>query len=278
MKIFTSELYTLRKLPSVLITFTLAVVMAVVGASLHWSLPYLLKLDPPERGAGPAAEQVDALLAASDPALKSFQTAGLDITGSGQSSGISVFIIAVVALVIAAAIVSFSSGAVVWKTVASGNRISWALGALAAVAVVVLATCVIVCAALAVTASIAMAMHSVSVEVSAGDVAIVWLRGILSVLLLAVTIFGCVLTLRKQGLVLGVVIGVVVAGVILGTIGSMAGWNELTYSWLPTNAVTVAGGQGLMSTLNPWVGIGILAAWAAVSLGIGLRNFKCANL
>lgn len=273
-----SELYTLRHLPNVLVVSILAVLMAGVGATLQWSLPFLLKIDPPQAGDGPAGQQVQALIDASDPSLAGFQMAALDITGSGQSSGISIFVIAIVALAITAASYAFSSGAVVWKVVGTGSRVKWALSLTSAVLCSVLLVCVGACIFNALIALVAAPMNNASLVAPAADVAIMWLRGSLAVALLALAITGVVLAVRKVGPAIGIVVAVVMAGVIFGTVGAMAGWDPYVYCWLPTSAVTIAGGQGLTQTLNPWVGIGALAAWATLSMGLGLARFTRANL
>lgn len=273
-----SELFTLRHLPNMRVVSILAVLMAGVGGALQWSLPFLLKIDPPQAGDGPAGQQVQALIDASDPSQYSFQMAALDITGSGQSSGISIFVIAIVALTITAASYAFSSGAVVWKVVGTGSRVKWALSLTAAVLSAVVLVCLGGCILNSLVALVAAPMNDVSIIAPAADVAIMWLRGSLAVALLALAITGVVLAVRKVGPAIGIVVAVVMAGVIFGTVGAMAGWDPVVYSWLPTSAVTTAGGQGLTQTLNPWVGIGALAAWAALSISLGLARFTRANL
>ncbi|AKK02496.1 hypothetical protein [Corynebacterium epidermidicanis] len=273
-----SELYTLRHLPNMLVVSILAILMAGVGATLQWSLPFLLKIDPPQAGDGPAGQQVQALIDASDPAKAGFQLAALDITGSGQSSSISIFIIAIVALTITAASYAFSSGAVVWKVVGTGSRLKWALSLTAAVLCSVLLVCVGACIFSALIALVAAPMSDASLVAPTADVAMMWLRGTLAVVLLALALTGVVLAVRKVGSAIGIVVAVVMAGVIFGTVGAMAGWDPYAYSWLPTSAVTIAGGQGLTQTLNPWVGISALGAWAALSMGLGLARFTRANL
>lgn len=273
-----SEIYTLRHLPSVVILTILAILMAGVGSTLQWSLPFLLKIDPPQAGDGPAGQQVQALIGASNPANPNFQLAALDITGSGQSSGISIFIIAIVALATTAASYAFSSGAVVWKVVESGSRIKWALSLVTAAMGAVALVCLGACLLNGLIALVAAPLNDVALVAPVTDIAITWLRGILAVSLLAAAIIGVVLAVRKVGLAIGIVVAVVMLGVIFGTVGAMAGWDPLVYSWLPTSAVTVAGGRGLTQTLSPWFGVGALAVWASVSLGIGLSRFSRANL
>ncbi|MFV8395594.1 hypothetical protein [Corynebacterium hindlerae] len=273
-----SELYTLRHLPNMRVVSTLAVLMAGVGGALQWSLPFLLKIDPPQAGDGPAGQQVQALIDAADPATAGFQLAALDITGSGQSSGISIFLIAIVALAITAASYAFSSGAVVWKVVGTGSRMKWALSLTSAVLCSVLLVCVGACIFNALIALVAAPMNNASLVAPAADVAIMWLRGSLAVALLALAITGVILAVRKVGPAIGIVVAVVMAGVIFGTVGAMAGWDPYVYSWLPTSAVTIAGGQSLTQTLDPWVGIAALAAWATLGMGLGLARFTRANL
>lgn len=273
-----SELYTLRHLPNVLVVSILAILMAGVGATLQWSLPFLLKIDPPQVGDGPAGQQVQALIDASDPATAGFQLAALDITGSGQSSGISIFVIAIVALAITAASYAFSSGAVVWKVVGTGSRLKWAMSLIVAVLASAFLVCLGTCLLAAGIAVVAAPLNGSTLVTPTADVAAMWLRGTLAVLLLVAAIVGVVLAVRKVGPAIGIVVAVVMAGVIFGTVGSMAGWDPYAYSWLPTTAVTIAGGQGLTQTLDPWIGIGALAGWAALSLGIGLTRFSRANL
>lgn len=278
MNTLKSEIYTLRHLPTVTIVAVLAALMAGVGAVLQWSLPFLLKIDPPQAGDGPAGQQVQALIDAANPAAAAFQLAALDITGSGQSSGISIFLITVVALAVTAASYAFSSGAVVWKVVGAGSRVKWALALITSVLGSVLMVCLGACVVVAGIALVAAPMNDASLVAPLSDVLVTWLRGTLAVVLLAAAIVGVVLAVRKVGAAIGIVVAVVMAGVIVGTIGSMAGWDPLAYSWLPTSAVTTAGGQGLMQTLNPWVGVGFLAGWAALSLGTGLTRFSRTNL
>lgn len=278
MNSLNSEFFTIRKLPTVAIVAVLSVVLAGVGAILQWSLPFLLKIDPPQAGDGPAGEQVQALIDAADPATAGFQLAALDITGSGQSSGLSMFLIAIVALTITAASYAFSSGAVVWKVVGTDSRMRWALSLVTAVLGAVLLVCVGACAITTVISLAAAPMNNVSLVAPAGDTVVMWLRGSLAIVLLAASIVGVVLAVRKVGAAIGIVVAVLMAGVIFGTIGSMAGWDPIVYGWLPTSAVTTAGGQGLTQTANPWSGIGALVGWAVLSLGLGLARFNRANL
>ncbi|MDK8897262.1 MULTISPECIES: hypothetical protein [unclassified Corynebacterium] len=273
-----SELYTLRHLPNVLIVAILAVMMAGISAVLQWALPFLLKIDPPQVGDSPTGQQVQALIDGSDPTTSSFQLAALDITGSGQSTGISIFLIAIVALTVTAASYPFSSGAVVWKVVGAGSRMKWVRSLIAAVLSTVLLVCVAACVLNSLIALVAAPMNDVSLVASASNVAVVWLRGSLAVLLLTLAIIGVVLAIRRIGPAIGVIVAVLMAGVILGTIGVMAGWEPYLYSWLPSSAVSIAGGQGATQTMNPWVGIAVLAGWSVVSMGLGLTRFYRANL
>ncbi|MEJ5927529.1 hypothetical protein WG915_02730 [Corynebacterium sp. H128] len=278
MKCLKSEFYTLRMLPSVFLIAILALFATGIGASLQWALPFLLKIDPPEVGEGAVGEQVQALIDASNPAFSGFQLAALDITGSGQSSGISIFLITMVALSISAASVAFSSGAIVWKVIGSGSRLRWAFSMIAAVLAMVLVVCIAACLFASVIAAIAAQMHGVSLSVPAGDLALTWLRGTIAILSFSAAIIGVVLAVRKVGLAIGIVVGVVMLGVIVGTIGAMAGWDPMSYAWLPTSAVTTAGGQSLAHAVDPWIGIASLMGWAVLSLGIGLSRFARANL
>ncbi|WP_144790662.1 hypothetical protein [Corynebacterium singulare] len=273
-----SEFYTLRHLPNVLIVAILAVMMAGIGAVLQWALPLLLKIDPPQVGDSPTGQQVQALIDGSDPTTSSFQLAALDITGSGQSTGISILLIAIVALTITAASYPFSSGAVVWKVVGAGSRMKWVRSLIAAVLSTVLLVCAGACVLNSLIALVAAPMNDVSLVTSASDVAVVWLRGSLAVLLLSLAIIGVVLTIRRIGPAIGVIVAVLMAGVILGTIGVMAGWEPYLYNWLPSSAVSIAGGQGATQTTNPWVGIAVLTGWSVVSMGLGLTRFHRANL
>lgn len=276
MNAYKSELYTFAKLPTVRLVSALCVLLAGFGASLQWSLPYLLKIDPPKSTDGPAGEQVAALIAAADPALERFQLAALDITGSGQSSGISSFLMAIVALGITVAIVPFSSGAIVWK-VAKRSRSPWAVGQLLAILTVVLLVLVAACVVSLLVALVATEILHVDLILTS-ELPLVWLRGAAAMLLIATAIYGVVLALRKSGPAVGVIIAIVMLGVILGTIGSMAGWDPALFAWLPTNAVGAAGGMGLMESISPALGLLCLTGWAAFSLSIGLLRFSRANL
>ncbi|MDU0478223.1 hypothetical protein QVA66_03100 [Staphylococcus chromogenes] len=276
MNAYKSELYTMFRLPAVRLVAALCVLMSGVGASLQWSLPFLLKIDPPTATDGPAGEQVAALIAASDPALERFQLAAMDITGSGQSSGISAFLIAMVALGIVAAVIPFGSGAVVWK-VAQQSRLKWAVSQLLALLTLVLLCVIAACGLNVVIGLMAAGMHGVTLHFSATHFA-VWARGIAALLLLVIAIYGVVLAVRKSGQSVGIIVGIVMVGVIVGTVGSLAGWSPAVFGWLPTSAVSAAGGMNLGETLSPALGLLSLAGWAVVSAGIGLIRFSRANL
>ncbi|WP_080792969.1 hypothetical protein [Corynebacterium pacaense] len=266
-----SELYTATRVRSLQVTIALVVLAAVFGSAMVWALPSLMTQVGAQDAEAAAGMGVD--LGAYSPENPGFQLMALDVSGSFQS-GMPMIILVVIALAVLIPGMSFRYGAVTWKVLLVGGRLRWAVGTLGAVACLTAAVGVVSAIAVAAVGYGAAAVQGTNISVSVWELLGMWLRGIGTLVLIAVMSSAVVIALRSLGRALAVIAGVAVLGILLNTVGTFAGWEGGYFSWLPLNAAASAVGVSPQAPLSIAAGWGVLTLWTVLAVAWGLIRVR----
>ena len=267
-----SELYTARKLLVIKIICGILFCGVLATSMLMGFLPKLLEIQEVQV-MDPQAQQMLQML---DPKLEIFQLQMLDITGSSQSGGLVISQIAAVVLGVTLVAGNFRHGAVIWKVLQ--GRLRWGLNILGATALCTASIAALSCFGTLGITGVVTSLYGVDWNVQVGELLLVWVRGILSLTLLALACAGVTLATRSGGLAAAVIGGVLGAETIIGTIMTLAHYDAKYLSWMPSHAIAAAVGVG--NDLSYGIGAGLLCCigWALVACLVGCLRLRTYNL
>lgn len=271
LRVIASELYAASRIRTVQVTAVLVVLAAAVGSVMVWILPSLMSQVGEHDAESAAGMGIDlGIYSVDNP---DFQLMSFDLSGSFQS-GISMIVIVILALAVLTTGLSFRTGAVTWKVLLAGGRVTWAVGTLCALAFLVAAMGVLAAVVVAAVGYLGAAVQGGSVSIGVWVLLGVWLKGIASLVLLALMAAGVVIAVRSIGRALAVIAGIAVLNVVFSTIGTFAGWDAQYFSWLPMSASISAVGVSAQAALSPAPAWGIVVLWTVASVAWGLLRIR----
>ena len=280
-----SELLRIRYSTAARVTGIVALVVLVGQALLLALLPVVIDGLVALNDVVPNATEADQMsgtdLAAFSLENTSVQLAVVDLTGStaGGIAGAAVLVCIFAGLMIAN---EFRRGSIIATMLSFPRRYDAVSGKIAAITIVVLASCAVIGAIRLVILLLGAQLQDVPIELPIVSVAATWGRGALALVFLALAAAGLALLVRTPAATLSVVVIVAVVEASARPVMSLLvdGWNPTRA--LPFGLVSEAvaspelASVGLPSaTPDPVLALLILAGWAVVLLGAGcLRTMR----
>ncbi|UNX54559.1 hypothetical protein MF406_17020 [Georgenia sp. TF02-10] len=272
-------------------TFTL-----LVGLLAPTLLPVLAGTDSKGIGyqvdTGDQDQMLSELMSAADPSSADYQRGMLDVLGNGSlgsGGGASVIVICAVLLGVFAATSEFRFGGIVPTALVVPNRSRMLLGKAAAVAAVSAVGGVVL--ALLTGAALLVGVGPAAdggILVAPTEMATIWLRGIVLLVLYALVGLGLGTLIRSQVAALVLVFcAVLVEAVIPSLFQLITGSIPLLVALLPfglgpvASTGTVPPGVALLGgtqVLGPAVATGALVLWSLLALGAGLLSLHRRDL